>query len=174
MSESVYGELRAMIGEEQEPVVAVDEVCGQMIRHWCEAMEDANPMYTDEEYARNGRYGGIIAPPQMIWAWSLPPLWPAEAQSRGQRKLLETCARGGYDQVIDTDVELEFLAPLRPGDRMTATAKVTGVSEEKRTGLGKGHFIVVEMAYRNQREELVCIQRMTLLIYKARGEDDPQ
>ena len=41
------------------------------IRHWCEVMRDANPLYTDEEYASKSRYGGIVAPPTMVQTWSL-------------------------------------------------------------------------------------------------------
>lgn len=42
----VYTKLQAMVGEEAGPFEAVDEVNRAMIRHWCEAMEDENPLYS--------------------------------------------------------------------------------------------------------------------------------
>src|SRR5581483_10588230 len=36
-----------------------DEMALPLIRLWCEALEDANPLYHDAEYARTSRHGGI-------------------------------------------------------------------------------------------------------------------
>jgi acyl dehydratase len=165
MSASVYDELKAMIGQDQPEMVATDEVCKQMIRHWCEAIQDANPLYTDEEYARKSRYGSIIAPPAMVQAWVIPPLWPPKEMPAVYRGVFEACARGGFDQVIDTDCEMEFVRPLFPGDRARAVTGVCGVTMEKDTRLGRGHFVTLESTYSNQRGEPVCVQRVTLLVY---------
>lgn len=164
---SCYDELKAMVGLDQPDMSATDEVCPQMIRHWCEAMKDANPLYTDPDYARLSKHGSIIAPPPMIWSWVMPPMWPCAEQPKIWRDILEACARGGFEQIIDTDVEMEFHNPLRPGDRVTAASRVYRVSQEKQTGLGKGHFVTVESAYRNQSGQPVCLQRVTLLIYRT-------
>jgi len=61
MSQEVYEKLLAMVGEEAGPFEAPNAVNEAMIRHWCEAMEDGNPLYSDEEYAKKSKYGGIIA-----------------------------------------------------------------------------------------------------------------
>ena len=42
-----------------------------MIRHWCDAMGDRNPVYTDAEAAANSVHKGIVAPPTMLQAWTL-------------------------------------------------------------------------------------------------------
>jgi len=162
-----YEELMAMVGRNQPDMIATDEVCPQMIRHWCEAMEDANPLYTDPDYARQSKYGCIIAPPPMIWSWVIPPLWPPSEPPKVWRDILQACARGGFDQIIDTDVDMEFFRPLRAGDRVAAAPRVYSVSEEKQTRLGRGHFVTVESAYRNQNGQPVCLQRVTLFIYTA-------
>jgi len=80
MGVEFYEELKALVGQEGSQLVAVDEVCKPMIRHWCEAMQDGNPLYTDEEYARESKYGSIIAPPTMLLTWTMPPLWPPREQ----------------------------------------------------------------------------------------------
>ncbi len=168
MSPGVYDELKTMVGQEQPEQVAVDAVCKHMIRHWCEAMEDANPLYTDEEYAKKSKYGSIIAPPTMVQAWSMPPLWPAREMPAVYKRIFETCAKAGFDQIIDTDGEMEFFCPLFPGDRVHVVTKVGEVTPEKKTSLGNGHFITLESTYTNQRGELVCVQRVIILMYKAR------
>ena len=76
----VVEEVQAMVGQESERKPGNDEVNRAMIRHWCEAMEDGNPLYTDPEYAKNSKYGGIIAPPQMVQAYCVPPLWPRQEE----------------------------------------------------------------------------------------------
>ena len=49
---SVYEDIQALFGKESPPETGVDGVSKEMIRHWCEAMEDGNPLYTDEGYAK--------------------------------------------------------------------------------------------------------------------------
>ena len=49
-----------------EPFVARDAVNVAMIRHWCDAMSDANPVYTDPEAAerslsKRGPSGILVA-----------------------------------------------------------------------------------------------------------------
>src|SRR5512139_2063685 len=37
-----------------------------LIRHFCDAVGDKNPLYRWDEYAKFTRYGGIIAPPGIL------------------------------------------------------------------------------------------------------------
>src|SRR5688572_15099352 len=66
--------LRALIGAKTAPEVARDAVNAAMIRHWCDAMSDANPVYTDPAYAARSLHGGLVAPPAMLDAWTMPGL----------------------------------------------------------------------------------------------------
>ena len=52
-----------------------------MIRHWCDAVDDRNPVYTDAAYAAKSCHGGIVAPPAMLQAWSMRGLAPAEVRA---------------------------------------------------------------------------------------------
>lgn len=164
---SVYEDLLSLVGADQPAMVATDEVCRQMIRHWCEAMQDGNPLYLDDGYARRGPYGSIIAPPAMAQSWVIPPLWPPAGMPPVYEKIFGACAGGGYDQIIDTDCEMRFVRPLFPGDREKCITRVYGVSKEKRTGLGSGFFITLESDYSNQRDERVCLQYTTILMYRG-------
>jgi uncharacterized protein len=156
---------RGLIGRESAPIYAPDEVCRPMIRHWVEAVEDTNPLYTDEEYARSSKYGGIIAPPQMMMVWCMPRMWPWPEFPWIPMAELEL--PGDYDTYVATDMIREFYLPVRPGDILSYTMKLDGVSEEKKTRIGKGHFITTTQIYRNQRGEVIGKEIRTVLKYKA-------
>jgi len=163
MSQEVYEKLLAMVGEEAGPFEAPNAVNEAMIRHWCEAMEDGNPLYSDEEYAKKSKYGGIIAPPQMVQAYCMPPLWPKRELQDPLGKAVQIMDEAGYHGVVATTTSQEYFRPMRPGDRLNSTIRLASVSPEKTTRLGKGHFITSEYIYKNQKGEVVCIQPFTIL-----------
>ncbi len=166
MSKDIYNKLKAMVGEESGPFKATDEVNKAMIRHWCEAMEDGNPLYLDEEYGKKSRYGGTIAPPQMVQVFCMPPLWPKRQMADPQAKAVKMMDDAGYFGVVATNTSQEYFRPLRIEDRLSFTIKLVSVSPEKTTRLGTGHFITSEYTYRNQNGEVVCIQPFTVLKFK--------
>jgi hypothetical protein len=53
------------------PEVGLDTVNEPMIRHWCETMGDANPVYLDPGAAKTSRHGKLVAPPTMMQAWTM-------------------------------------------------------------------------------------------------------
>ena len=53
-------EITAFIGKSEETVIM--EVEKGAIKKFADAVDDPNPLYWDEEYARGSRYGSIIAP----------------------------------------------------------------------------------------------------------------
>jgi acyl dehydratase len=166
MSHGVYEKLQAMVGEEAGPFEAANEVNRAMIRHWCEAMEDANPLYNDEKYAKNTRYGGIIAPSQMVQAYCMPPLWPRKMMPDPQAKAVRMMDEAGYSGVVATTTSQEYFRPMRLGDRLSYKIKFVSVSPEKTTRLGTGHFLTSEYTYTNQKGEVVCLQSFTILKFK--------
>ena len=119
---------------------APDLVNAPMIRHWCEAMGDANPAYTGPD---------AIAPPAMLQAWTMAGLGfdhggPGAGQSGrsdAYDDLLLRLDAEGYGAVVATDCEQEYLRPLRPGQRVLFDAGIESVSPRKRTALGVGHFV---------------------------------
>lgn len=113
-----------------------DPVNPAMIRHWCEAMGDTGPAYTDAT-----RPGGIIAPPTMLQAWTMGGLSGHTARSSAFDELLGALDEAGFTAVVATDCEQEYLQPLRPGDRIAFDAVIESVSPLKTTKLGSGHFV---------------------------------
>ena len=69
---AITGDMRAAINVESEPFVNPVEIGA--IAKFARAIGDSNPLFTDEEAARNSRYGGVIAPP-LHSVRDYPPPW---------------------------------------------------------------------------------------------------
>ncbi|MFJ9644503.1 bifunctional MaoC family dehydratase N-terminal/OB-fold nucleic acid binding domain-containing protein [Streptomyces sp. NPDC101206] len=132
-----------------------DPVNEAMIRHWCEAMGDANPAYTGPD---------AIAPPTMLQAWTMGGLSGHTARSGAYDELLALLDGAGCTSVVATDCEQEYLRPLRPGDAVTFDAVIESVSPRKTTRLGSGHFVTTRMDLR-VGDEPVGTHRFRILKY---------
>jgi acyl dehydratase len=141
--------LRAMIGAKNVPDLARDAVNPAMIRHWCDAMSDANPVYTDPDFAAKSVHGGLVAPPAMLNAWTMPGLPGRRGNDAGTNPMRALDA-AGFTSVIATNSEHEYLRYLRPGDLLHGYNELVDVSEQKRTALGLGHFVTSRTTYRTQ------------------------
>jgi uncharacterized OB-fold protein/acyl dehydratase len=145
-----------------------DPVNVPMIRHWAEAMEDANPVYLDDEAAKATGRPGIVAPASMVQAWTMrgyaATVNPVDdGSSAGFDELVALLAEGGYTSVVATDSEFEFQRELVPGDHVTVSETVESISPEKKTGLGTGRFVSTMKTYRDQNGEVVATQRWRTL-----------
>src|SRR5690348_9494052 len=65
-------ELRRLVGRSSPFNSARDPVNEPMIRHWCDVLGEANPLYTDPGAAAASAFGGIVAPPAMLDVWDKP------------------------------------------------------------------------------------------------------
>ena len=162
--------LRAYEGRQiGPPTPGPDEVNRPMIRHWCEAMGDANPVYTDPDAAAASVHGGIVAPPTMLQAWVMRGLGPRPAEGgSAQDELLGLLDEQGFTSVVATNCDQEYVRYLRPGDSLTLTTVIESVSEEKKTGLGVGHFVTTRQEYRDADGELVGTMRFRILKFKPK------
>jgi uncharacterized OB-fold protein/acyl dehydratase len=145
-------ELRSFIGTTGAPQVARDPVNVPMIRHWCDAMGETSPLYTDEAAAAAGPFGGIVGPPTMLDVWDKPGL-PAKRVDGPQAAVITRLEAQGYTSVVAVNSELEFARFVRPGEVLSGTQALEEVSEEKQTGLGIGHFVTTRTRFSNQDGE---------------------
>ena len=143
-----------MIGRVNEPDVARDVVNLPMIRHWCDAMTDGNPVYTHPEFAAKSVHGGIVAPPAMLNAWTMPGL-PGRRGGDPSMSPMRALDEAGFSSVIATNSEHEYLRYLRLDERLFGAAELVDVSDEKQTALGRGHFVTSRTTYRTQSGEEV-------------------
>lgn len=158
------------------PNVAPDPVNEAMIHHWCEAMGDRNPIYTDAEAAKAARQGGVVAPPTMMQAWVLRGLEmadPTVERNDKQAELHKLLSDYGYPSVVATNCEQGYTRYLRPGDRVSTTTVIETISEQKSTALGIGYFINTRDTFRDQNGEEVGWMTFRVLKFKPHEQPKP-
>ena len=117
---------------------------------FAQAIGDDNPLFNDEAEASKSKYGGLIAPPTFL------------------RSMTSVRLQLPFDlplsRLLDGGSDWEYFGPIRAGDRITATAKITDVSE--RTGrLGLMVFMTTVITYRNHLDQVVATQTGTSIQY---------
>jgi hypothetical protein len=160
---------RDLIGRESAPRAAPYPVNEAMARHWCEMVEDPNPIYFDEAYARTTWLQGTFAPPAMLYTWGRHLLWPEPESDGGAVGLLQL---DGCPNTIAVNAVQEYFLPIRYGDSLTMTNKLSNVSDEKTTRLGTGHFVTTIDTFRNQFGQVVGTHTFTLFVYQPAESTD--
>jgi hypothetical protein len=131
---------------------------------------DADPVYWDESFASQTKYGGVVAPPlypsftsrrppgtpDPLDRFKDDPDWDGLTGSGGRR---EPGSLPPIDlplnRTLNGGVAAEFFALCKPGDRITGTRRYIDISE--RTGRsGLMVLIVTETTYTNQDGVLLC------------------
>jgi acyl dehydratase len=151
----VPDELKQHIGKIDPPHVR--EVERGAIRRYADAVGNDNPLYFDEEYASESRYGTIIAPPG-FFGWSMQSV----PSSEGIIGLMTAMINAGYYRILDGGMSYEFFLPVRAGDIMIASPKVKDVTAKE----GKSGTMMVcdfETTYLNQNGDLVAKAYQTLI-----------
>lgn len=150
MADSIItNKMRAVIGVESVPVNQEIEK-GAIIR-FAQAIGDTNPLFTDEAAARKSRYGGLIAPPTFLRSVIAgPPTVDFEQP---------------YSAGLDGGSEWEYFEPVRPGDRITHTVRITDLFEREGR-LGNMLFVISEGRFVNQFGALVALERNTGIHYE--------
>ena len=141
--------LQAFVGLEiGPPVPAPDEVNVPMVRHWCEAIGDTNPIYLDGEAAASSVHGGLVAPPTMLQAWVMSGIrGPSRDGDSPYEQMNRLLFSHGFTSVVATNCEQTYERYLHPGDRLTMRTVIDSISPEKATGLGTGHFVTTRQDY---------------------------
>jgi uncharacterized OB-fold protein/acyl dehydratase len=156
--------------------VARDPVNEPMIRQWCDAMGDRNPIHWDAAAAAKSAHGAIVAPPTMLQAWILSGFRMANADrppSDKQEELHALFNEHGYTGVVATNCEQEYTRYLKLGERVTAEATIESISEEKATALGNGYFVVTRTRFRTEQGEDVGSMLFRVLKFKPAQQATP-
>ena len=176
LSDATKERLRALTREsEAEPAaLAVDEY---LIRHWCETLEDGNPLYLDFEYARSRGFDGLVAPPgSVMTTFALPFRWPWPPNDREPARHIHYAIKELLDLPVGiiNDIEIETGLPLQVGDRVSVSQRLVSISPWKKTRVGEGHFWTMDRLYRNQNGDLVLRERMSAFGYGRQETPVPQ
>ena len=174
MSDELYAHLKALEGTESKPRTGNDRVNEAMIRHWCEAIQDANPLYSDKDFAQANGFRGTVAPLTMVQAYCTPPLWPkTETAADPIFEAVRKCTENGYSASLGISIAYEFLHPLYPGDEVVYMIKLLSVSPRKTTRVGTGYFLTSQYSYRNQTGQPTCNQLLTVFQYQPGSQTRP-
>jgi len=124
---------------------------------------DNNPLYANPDYAKNTRWGNVIAPPMFIITMgydrsgTLDP--ELKAKTRGALRGI-----GMYQ----SGFEFEFFRPIYPGDELFKRSYVSDVIEKQSEFANKSLLIKHATSYWNTRGEDVGVYRY-LMIHAERG-----
>lgn len=133
-------ELKALLNKPGKPLV-FDVEKGHIL-FFTRAIGDDNPLFTNEKYAAQSRYKGLIAPPLFLVDACFFPF----TQHILQFNPLKANINGGS--------EIEYFLPVKVGDKVTGVPKVIGF-EEKDGRSGKLLLVKVELTLTNQNGELL-------------------
>jgi acyl dehydratase len=130
-----------------EPVIYTVEKGA--VRKFVEAIGDANPLYTDEEFARHSVFGRLIA----------PPTFPIIFNHQGQRPEIN----GFQGSRLNGEQEFIYKRPLYIGERVRVITRLANVEEKqgKDASLTILHYV---SEGKNEEEELIYTVRATTII----------
>jgi len=153
MTSVITDSMRATIGKESERRTYLVEAGA--IRRFADAIGDPNPLYRDEEAARESSYGSIVAPPTFLRLFRPSPA------------IVEF--PNPYSSVLDGGSRWEYFEPVRPGDRITITVRLVGL-HEREGSLGNMLFALRENRFVNQSDVLVAVDHDTEIYYDATAQ----
>ena len=153
---------------EQPAGVAPDPVNVPMIRHWTQAMGDANPIYLDADAARAAGHPGTVAPPAMAQVWTMRGL-ETGGEPGGATELLNLLDDRGYTGVVATNCEHTYDRYLRPGEHVRASVRMGDVTGPKRTAMGEGYFVTWHNTWYVEDERVASMLFRVLKFRPATG-----
>lgn len=134
---SALEEARKLIGVRLRRERHNTEATRSSIIRWARSIGERNPLFLDEGYARNSTPGGMVAPP--CWLYSMDNTMIAV-------KFPELHA-------IYSGTDWEFYRWVRPGDKISVTARLLDVQEKEGRFCGPMVLQVGEVIYRDERGE---------------------
>src|SRR5579864_3126942 len=123
-----------LVGKEYAPTTT--EATLEAMQNYARAYNDDNPAFFDSK-----RAGGVVAPPM----YAIVMIWSSIMSVVGDTDLKVDVVR-----LLHGEQDMEFILPIRPGDKITATAKVASIETK-----ASGETLVLELNARNQSGEQV-------------------
>lgn len=167
LSEEAKQKLIALT-RESAPEPSPVEVNEYLIRHWCESLEDGNPLYLDAEYARSQGHRNIVAPMGTVMnTFYFPFRWPWPPGGREPARHIHYDVKDALGMTVGIiqALEVENYKALEIGDRLSVSQRLVSISPRKKTRVGEGHFWTMDRLYRNQDGELIMRERLTAFGY---------
>lgn len=136
------------------------EVTARDIKRFSQAIGESNPIHYDEEYARNSKHGGIVAPPLFCQAMTYHDAPPEDLLPDGSP--LELSVPVPATRTVGGGSEYTIYRLVRPGDVIEVTSTLKDVrTKEGRSGLL--YLIVVETTFADHDRQPVATEVATYI-----------
>ncbi|HVN28878.1 MAG TPA: MaoC/PaaZ C-terminal domain-containing protein [Candidatus Binataceae bacterium] len=143
-----------LVGKLYPPTTS--EATIEAMQNYARAYNDDNPAFFDAS-----RADGIVAPPM----YAVVVTWPSILAAIGDPDLKVDVIR-----LLHAEQDMEFVTPIRPGDRITSTARVASI--ESKAG---GETLLIEINATNQTGDKVNRTLFNAFIRSGgRGGADPR
>jgi acyl dehydratase len=140
---------KEFIGREYPPTSAT--VTLEALQNYARAYNDDNPRYFDPDAP-----GGIVAPPM----FGVAVTWMSVVGAVGDPELGADLLR-----LLHAEQDMEFIAPLRPGDEITTVARIASIEARP-----SGEAMTLELNARNRADAPVLRTLFGILIRAARRD----
>jgi len=138
-------------GQMKDPVAPND------VRRWAQGMQNPNPLYFNEDYAREGRFGRLVAPTSFAVCTD---------DSHGAAPAIQGTIPGTH--MLFGGDEWWFFGPrIYPLDKISRDRMLFDYKVTQTKFAGPTMFSRGDTSYVNQRGEFVCKQRSTSIRYLA-------
>jgi acyl dehydratase len=126
------------------------------LRFFANSIGETNPIYSDEDAARDAGHPALPAPPTftMVLDTDGPELWP-----------MLSLLKMDIGRVLHGSQEFEYLQPIYAGDCITVRSQIQDIYDKKNGAL---EFVTTVSTYTNQRGELAAKSINTLVYPKAK------
>jgi acyl dehydratase len=125
------------------------------IRRWVQAMDYPNPIHWDEEFAKNSKFGGLVAPQSF-----------AVAMDYGHGCHPACVGKIPGTHLIFAGEEWWFYGtPVRPGDKLTQQRRFDGYDVSNTSFAGPTMFARGDTVHHNQNGVLIAKERATAIRY---------
>jgi acyl dehydratase len=145
---------RQLIGvwEPQKTAEYVQTASHDSIRNWAYGCGDDNPLFTDPNYAKKTRWGGVIAPGMMVGQINKPMLGdPTPPEVKALKKSL---FKGIH--VFVSGADWNFYRPVRPGDSIYSYGGELTCEVKQSEFAGRSVIVTGRRVKINQRAEVVA------------------
>src|SRR5207248_2497211 len=153
-------EMRDAVGVESEPwTVELDKTA---IRMFARAVGYTDPVFFDEQVARERGYRSLPAPPHYLGTPVYDPRTSDPtfgAPRRGARSF-----NTGLKRRLNGGTEIEYFGDICAGDMLTARSQIVDISERKGS-IGAMLITTTETTYTNQYGSVVAKMRGTGIQY---------
>ncbi len=143
ITDEALSELRSWIGKEvRAPAPWLEEASKDGIRHYAQGIGDKNPLSLDEEYAAQSRFGTLVAPPTILFAFDR----------------IVSGYVGGLPGVhaMYAGTHFHFRRPVLRNDALAATSTLKDLVEHPSQFSGRAIQQIYTTRFHNQRGEEVC------------------